>query len=105
MLCYSRRTPFNKKASKVVAKTRIEITYDNGDVHTAISYFDTLKDARAYAKTMRMKKVAEEFRIKNSPIHRSSKLYRQLLDSGKIVKGSVITKSEANKLLEELQLF
>ena len=88
-----------------MAKTRIEITYDNGDVHTAISYFDTLKDARAYAKTMRMKKVAEEFRIKNSPIHRSSKLYRQLLDSGKIVKGSVITKSEANKLLEELKLF
>ena len=88
-----------------MAKTRIEITYDNGDVHTAVGYFDTLKDARAYAKTMRMKKVAEEFRIKNSPIHRSSKLYRQLLDSGKIVKGSVITKSEANKLLEELKLF
>ena len=88
-----------------MAKTLIEITYDNGDVYSAVSYFDTLKDARAYAKTMRMKKVAEEFRIKNSPIHRSSKLYRQLLDSGKIVKGSVITKSEANKLLEELKLF
>ena len=105
MLCYSRRTPFNKKASKVMAKTRIEITYDNGDVHTAISYFDTLKDARAYAKTMRMKKVAEEFRIKNSPIHRSSRLYRQLVDSGKIVKGSTITRSKADKLLKELQLF
>jgi len=88
-----------------MAKTVIEITYDNGDTTRVVGYFDTLKDARAYAKMTRMKKVAEEFRIKNSPIHRSSKLYRQLVDSGKIVKGSVITKSEANKLLEELKLF
>jgi hypothetical protein len=88
-----------------MAKTRIEITYDNGDVYSAVSYFDTLKDARAYAKIMRMKKVAEEFRIKNSPIHRSSRLYRQLVDSGKIVRGSTITNSEADKLLKELELF
>ena len=88
-----------------MAKTRIEITYDNGDTHSVVSYFDTLKDARAYAKTMRMKKVAEEFRIKNSPIHRSSRLYRQLLDSGKIVRGSTITNRQAEKLLKELQLF
>jgi hypothetical protein len=88
-----------------MAKTRIEITYDNGDVDSVVSYFDTLKDARAYAKTMRIKRVAEEFRIKNSPIHRSSRLYRQLVDSGKIVRGSTITNSEADKLLKELQLF
>jgi hypothetical protein len=88
-----------------MAKTVIEITYDNGDTTRVVGYFDTLKDARAYAKMTRMKKVAEEFRIKNSPIHRSSRLYRQLVDSGKIVKGSTITNSEADKLLKELQLF
>ena len=88
-----------------MAKTVIEITYDNGDTTRVVGYFDTLKDARAYAKMTRMKKVAEEFRIKNSPIHRSSKLYRQLVDSGKIVKGSTITRSNAEKLLKELQLF
>jgi hypothetical protein len=88
-----------------MAKTVIEITYDNGDTTRVVGYFDTLKDARAYAKMTRMKKVAEEFRIKNSPIHRSSRLYRQLVDSGKIVRGSTITNSEADKLLKELQLF
>jgi hypothetical protein len=105
MLCYLCWTPLNKKVGKVMAKTVIKITYDNGDCDTLQYDFDTLKDAEVYARLYRMKKVAWELKIANRPLHKGSKVYRQLLDSGKIKKSESIIKSEANKLLEELKLF
>ena len=88
-----------------MARTVIEITYDNGDCDTIQYDFDTLKDAEVYARLYRMKKVAWELKIANRPLHKGSKVYRTLVDSGKLIKGSSITKSEAEKLLKELQLF
>ena len=88
-----------------MAKTVIEITYDNGDCDTIQYDFDTLKDAEVYARLHRMKRAARELEKFNRPLHKGSKVYRTLVDSGKLIKGSSITKSEAEKLLKELQLF
>jgi hypothetical protein len=88
-----------------MAKTVIEITYDNGDYDRIQYDFDTLKDAEVYARLHRMKRVARELEIINRPLHKGSKVYRTLVDSGKLIKGSTITNSEAEKLLKELQLF
>jgi hypothetical protein len=88
-----------------MARTVIEITYDNGDYDRIQYDFDTLKDAEVYARLHRMKRVARELQVINKPLHKGSKVYQRLVDSGKIVKGSTITNSEADKLLKELELF
>jgi hypothetical protein len=88
-----------------MARTVIEITYDNGDCDTIQYDFDTLKDAEVYARLHRMKRAARELEKFNRPLHKGSKVYRTLVDSGKLIKGSTITNSEAEKLLKELELF
>jgi hypothetical protein len=88
-----------------MAETIIKIIYDDGSSETWNNRFDSLSDAKVYSRRLRMWKAKKDLEQLNKPLHRGSKLYQAVVNSGKIKQGEIITKKRAEELLSELQLF
>jgi hypothetical protein len=88
-----------------MASTIIKIIYDDGSSETWTNTFSSMQDMKVYSRRLRMWKARKDLEQLNKPLHRGSKLYQAVVNSGKIKQGEIITKQKAKELLDELYLF
>lgn len=84
-----------------VATIRLDYSDDSYEVFRY--EFDNLKDAVIYSRLVRMKRQQYKEQLMNKKVHKSSRIYRQLVAEGIVEKGQTIYNKDVEQLRQQIE--
>ncbi len=81
----------------------IRLDYSDNSYEVFRYEFDTLKDAVIYSRLVRMKKQQYQEQLMNKKVHKSSRVYRELVANGIVESGKTIYHRDIDRLQEKIK--